>query len=289
MKIAVGIYNNKQLETLSPYIDTAILMTPHYAYVYEDLDLDEALDYCKKNNIEPVISLMRIVMENELQIVSSFIEKYREYKFIVSDLGIVQLFKEKGLVENVIYDPTTLVCNSLDLELYSSFGFNAVGMSNEITVQDVITAYNYSKSPIFYQIFGRKMMYYSKRRLISTYKEYRDLSFETKHLFLREEKRDYDIPVYENENGTFCYRPYNISLLEELNNISFLKYGYFETLNCENEKLIEVLKIYKDALSEDPNNEVLKQRIEALNLPIEDGFAYSDTVHVKEKIVQCKR
>ena len=34
--------------------------------------------------------------------------------------------------------------------------------------------------------------------------------------------------------------------------------------------------------------EGLKQ-IDKLSLPIEDGFSYSDTVHVKEKIVQCER
>ena len=39
MKLIAGIYNNKQLKTLAPYVDGVVLMVPHYAYVYEDLDI----------------------------------------------------------------------------------------------------------------------------------------------------------------------------------------------------------------------------------------------------------
>lgn len=289
MKLVTGIYSNKQLETLAPYVDGVILMMPHYAYVYEDLNIDQAIEFCKKNNIDYAISMTRVVMEDELNQIEELINKYIDSKFVVSDLGVVQIFIDKGIVNQVIYDPTTLVCNSMDLEVYSSLGFDAVGMSSEITVKDVFTSYERTKSSIFYQVFGRKMMYYSKRRLISTYKDYRGLSFEAKHLYLREEKRDYDIPVYENENGTYCYRPYNISLIKELEALSFLKYAYFESLNCSIEDLCKVLTIYRNVLDKKVSLETANKEIEALNLPIEDGFAYNDTVHVKEKIVQCKR
>lgn len=289
MKMTAAIYNKAQLEAVINNIDAAILMMPHYAYVYENLDIDEAIKYCKEHNVEPIIALQRVVMENELDEVALLINKYGGYKFIVSDLGVVQLFKDRNRIKDVIYDPTTLVCNSLDLGLYASLGFDAVGMSNEIPLIDVITGYKFTKAKMIYQVWGRKMMYYSKRRLLSTYEKYRDISFKKDCLVLKEEKRDYEIPVYENENGTYCYRPYNISLLKEMDNLSFLEYAYFESLNMSIEDYSKIISIYRSVANKEMDIETATKELEALNLPIEDGFAYSDTVHVKEKIVQCER
>lgn len=288
MKLTASIYTNEQLTAVTGLVDAVILNMPHFAYVYEDLDIESAIKYCVEHNIEPILSFQRIVMEDELDSISALIDKY-QYKFIVSDLGVVQLFKEKGRISDAIYDPTTLVCNSLDLGLYASLGFNAVGMSNEIPVNDVITGYSVTKAPIFYQVFGRKLMYYSKRRLLSTYEQYRNISFKKDSLVLKEEKREYEIPVYENENGTYCYRPYNISLLKEIDNLSFLEYAFFENLHISIEDYVRVLSIYKQVINKQISIEEGLKEIDSLNLPIEDGFAYSDTVHVKEKIVQCER
>jgi len=282
MKIIASIYNNNQLsDKLIKYIDGVVLHVPHYSYVYENLLLDEAINTLKENNKLIILSISRIFMEDELKDIEQFIDKYVGYKFLVSDLGVIELFKEKNRIDEVIYDPSTLVCNSLDLELYQSFGFNAVSVSNEITLEDITKAYNYSKANIFLQIFGRKMMFYSKRKLLSCYKDYRELSFDNKNLYLREEKRDYMIPVYENENGTYCFRQYNISLLKEINNLSFLKYGYFESLNISTDIYEDIIKIYHDCLNNELSVESANESIMKYNLPIEDGFLYEDTTHIK--------
>ena len=286
MKLISSIYNNSQLEKFAPYIDGAILMAPHYAYVYGDLDLDNALNYCKKNNIEPFISITRVFMEDELDTIKSFIRKYPATKFVVSDIGVVQLFIDMGRIQDIVFDPTTLVCNSMDLDIYASLGVDAVAMSNEIPLKDVELSYRLTKAPMFYHIFGRKLMFYSKRKLVSAYKEFRNLKFNNDNLSLIEEKRNYNIPLFENENGTYCYRQYNICLLNELDNLSFLKYAYLESITLDDDVFVNVLSIFRKAVNKEITIEEANKEIETLNLPIEDGFAYEDTVHVKEKIIQ---
>ena len=47
-----------------------------------------------------------------------------------------------------------------------------------------------------------------------------------------------------------------------------------------------ILKIFNDYLNNDVSLEQSIALLNELNLPIEDGFSYQDTVYIKEKIVQ---
>lgn len=287
MKFTGAIYNINTLYKCGKYLNSAILMCPKYAYIYEDdFPLDEAISYCLFNRIEVILSIQRIFLENELEQIKQFIIKYKNYHFLVSDLGIVQIFIDLGILDHVIYHPDTLICNSLDLSIYNQYHFLSLGLSNEITIQDVKDIYKNTNASIFYLIFGRKMMFYSKRKLLSLYKNYRKLEFDNKDLTLVEEKRSYHIPIYENDNGIYCYRHYYISLLKDIKQLSFLDYGYFESLSLSDDQYLMILKIFNDYLNNDVSLEQSIALLNELNLPIEDGFSYQDTVYIKEKIVQ---
>ena len=278
MNLTVAIYNQKTLQKCLGFAKTAVLMCPKYAYIYEDdFDIDGAVQYCLNNSIDIVLAINRIFMEDELDDIRKFILKYKQYKFLISDLGVIKIFQELGLSKHVIYDPDTLICNSSDLAIYNSYGFDALGMSNEILINDVVASFEKTNAPIFYQVFGRKLMFYSKRKLLSLYEQYKQIEFTKKDLSLVEEKRSYHIPIFENENGIYCFRHYFISLLNEIDRLSFLKYSYVETITLYDDEVVSVLKAFTD-------NDI--NELNKLNLDIEDGFAYSDTVYVKEKIVQ---
>ena len=289
MKLVCPIYKNSELNSLVGYVDSVILMVPHYSYIYDNLDLDSAIEFCKKNNIETILSITRVFMENELNEIADFIKKHKNFKFLISDLGVLETMMDLGLEKNIIYDPTTLVCNSMDLNIYASLGLNAVGMSSEIPINDIKLAYRVTKAPIFYHVFGRKLMYYSKRKLLSVYKEYRNVDFKNDNLSLVEEKRDYHIPIFENENGTYCFRHYHISLLNEINDLNFLEYAYLESLTLDNKTFVEILKIYKLVIQNKISIDEGEESINKLGLTIDDGFAYNDTVHIKEKIIQWEK
>ena len=176
-----------------------------------------------------------------------------------------------------------MICNSMDLSIYSNMGFDAISMSNEIPINDVITANKISNANIYYQVFGRKLMFYSKRQLLKLYKEYTNSTFDNSNLSLVEEKRSYRIPIVENKNGIFCFRQYFISLLKEIKNINFIKYGYFETYTLDNKTIKIVLEIYKSALNNLNKINICLDKINELNLNIEDGFTYIDSSHIKEE------
>ena len=177
-----------------------------------------------------------------------------------------------------------MVTNYLDLSVYQGFNLDAVGISNEITIADLKEIYDKSKANLFYLGFGKRLMFYSKRKLLSLYNEYYNKDFNSDDLYLKEETRDDKYKIIENDNGTLIYRSYFISLHKEFNDLRFLKYFYLEPLDLSSEAYLKALKAYKEAFDGKLSSEGLKEEIEALNINISDGFSYSDSIYQKEDI-----
>ena len=55
------------------------------------------------------------------------------------------------------------------------------------------------------------------------------------------------------------------------------------------DQYLMILKIFNDYLNNDVFLEQSIALLNELNLPIEDGFSYQDTVYIKEKIVQWEK
>ena len=286
MKLITGIYNNKQLNKYLDFIDGAILMVPHFSLVYEDLDLDKAIDKLQKRDKTIIISLNKIFLENEIDDAYKFLDKYKNMNvlFYIADLGLIKYAKDNGILNKMIYNPETMITNYLDLSVYTSFNMDAYGISNEITINDLKTIYKESRAPIFYLGFGKRLMFYSKRKLLSLYKENYHKKFELDNLYIKEETRDDKYKIVENDNGTMIYRSYLISLHKEIDELLFLKYFYVESLDIDDDVCLEALKAYHDYLYDFINKDDLTKKIEGLNLNISDGFSYFDSIYQKEDI-----
>ena len=280
MKFAVSIYKNQDIQYLKDVADSFVLYIPKMSCVYDpDFNLESALEELKDKEV--ILGINKVYLEWELDSLREFVNKYPDYKFLVSDLGAVQILKEAGLLNNTIYDPNTLICNSMELELFSRYGFSAIGMSSEIPLADVHTAYRRTEAKIFYQVFGRKIMFYSKRKLVDIYKEFSGFEFGSEGMELQEFMREEKYPLFYNEGGTYVYRDYLISLLKEMKNISFLEYAYIEGITLNPEITAKIVSIFKKSAEIEDILE-LENGLSSLELNIKDGFTYKDTAYVKE-------
>lgn len=282
MKIVSAIYNLKQLNKCLEYIDGAILNNKDTSLIYEDLDLDKAILLCKNNNVLPIIAINKMLYPEDLDFIKDFMNKYKDSLFLATDIAVYMLALELNIVNRVIFDPQTMITNQLDLNEYSTLGFDAVSMSLEIPISDLNDSINNQNASVFYQIFGHRLMFYSKRRLVSLYEEKANISASRDHLYLRESTREDYIPTIENNNGTMMYRPYLISLMDNFDIIKNLKYGYLESLYLDDNLFLEVLKIYKQLNVGAVSLDKAKSEINKLGLNIQDGFTYQDSVYQKE-------
>lgn len=283
MKITASIYNLKQLNKLIGYIDAAVIYSKEVSLYYEDIDLAKAINLCVNNNIIPIIAINKMLYPNDLEFIKEFINKYKDTaKFLATDIAVYNIAKNLNSVNKIIYDPQTMITNYLDLLEYMNLGFDSVSMSLEIPLNDLINSINKTNSKVFYQIFGHRLMFYSKRKLISLYEEKADIKSSKKHLYLRESTRDDYFPVIENENGTIIYRSYLVSLLDNLNELANLEYGYLESIYLDDFVYVNVVKLISSFNNNEINMNELLNKLSELNLNINDGFKYQDSVYQKE-------
>ena len=286
MKLLTSIYTIEELNKLIDSIDYALINVPKYSLIYKDIDIDLAISILSKNNKGIVLSINKIMQPFDILEIDKFIDKYKDLNllFYVSDLGVINLFIKKNIINKVIYNPETMITNYLDLKEYYSLGINSIGISNEITLSDLIKMNNLVNSKLLYQVFGYRLMFYSKRYLVSLYEKQSNINIIKNDLYLKEITRDDYFPIIESDNGTFIYRPYLISLLDKINEINFLEFLYVESLYIDIDLFKKINEIYYDVIKNNSNLDDNINKLKELKLNIKDGFIYKDSVYQKEEL-----
>ncbi len=277
-----AIYNMKELNKLNGLIDGAILNTEKYSLIYDDLNLDLAYSFCLNNKILPIISLNKMFYPNELNEIKDIYLKYEKALFLITDLGLYHIAKELKMENKLIYNPETMLTNYLDLELYASLGFEALSMSLEIPFSDVAIALDKAKCNLFYMVFGKRMMLYSRRKLLSLYGEKANIKLPNNTMYLKEVNRDDYFPIVENNTGTKIFRSYIVSYLDKLDEAD-IKYLYLDSFDIDFDLYKKVVTIFKNYLDKKVLKEASVDMLNSLNLNIEEGFKYKDSVYQKEE------
>lgn len=281
MKLAVSIYTIQQLNMWIEHLDCAILNHESISLIYQDLDLEEAIRICNVKKVQPILAINKIIYANDLKMIQDILLKYKEYTFLITDIAVFSIAKKYNLENHLIFDPQTMITNYKDLEAYAQLGFDAVSMSLEIPYADVLESIEKTKANVFYQIFGHRLMFYSKRKLISLYKEKAQIEVNSSNLYLKEEKRNEFLPIVENKNGTMMYRSYLISIAQSSIDSKF-KYGYIESLYIKDDVFAKALKLFSQLNQKKIGLNQFQAKINELGFDIQDGFTYQDSVYQKE-------
>lgn len=283
MDLVTSIYTLDELKNLGNKLDYALIHIPFLSINYKNINVKEALDYCFNNNIKPILSLNRIFHPSDLDKVNELIDEYKDYDilFYIADLGALNLFIKNHVENKVIYNPETMITNYLDMNEYYQLGVDSIGVSNEITIND-LKLISSKNNNIFYQVFGRRLMFYSRRKLITLYGNKNNEIYPKEKVYLRESTRKDYFPIIENENNTLIYRSYNISILPFMDNLD-IKYAYIESFDIDKDLFKDINDIFYDFIHNKIDLSIAKIKLAELNLNIEDGFIYKDSVYQKEE------
>ncbi len=286
MEIISFVYSNDELNSLINYADGFVLMLKPFSVCYKnDIDIDSALALIKKNNKKAILGINKIYHPKDIDDIKLFLNKYNsnDLYYYVSDLGVLNILIEMNLQNNAIYNPETMITNYLDLGLLNELHLDAYQLSSEITLNDLKYAYDKTNAPLAYYGFGHKIMFYSKRKLLSLYSNKTNIEM-PRTGYLKEVTREDYMPVSENQNGTYILRSYCISLLEDISNLGFLKYLLLDSNFVDFDKYIEVLKIYNSLNKNEISKDLAINKLNELQLNIQDGFKNNDTVYLKEEL-----
>ena len=118
--------------------------------------------------ILPILQWDEMVLPEEIENYRTQIELTKNLgcMYYITDLGLAHLLKKANILDRVIFDPITMITNSLDAKEFQDYGFHAIGLSNEITLEDTKQIIEKSKARAFLQVFGYRLMLSTRRKLV---------------------------------------------------------------------------------------------------------------------------
>lgn len=265
------------------FVDMLIFPTIYSVYYDKAFNIDEikeAIEKCNELNIVPIISIDCLIEEGELDSVYSYLDtisdiqsEFMNAMIMFSDMAVLAYYKKINKLDRLIYNAPTYVCNKADIMYYQKMGI-LVMSSLELALKDLTI--NSKLNNLILQVYGYFPIYYSKRKVLSLYKEYAKLDYnpyiekEIKEE-LREEK--YIIREYYDIPHSIILSANKICIFEELEIIK-PKYIYVNTDN------IDVIKLYRGGIDDGFKEE------NALALKEIDGRIDKSLLYVRPAILK---
>ena len=136
MKLVGLVYSIEELDNLKDKLDCVMIEVNGLSNPkFSNYDSFAMINKVNEYNLIPILKINKMVHPNEIDYVKSKLLKYINYNclFYVTDLGVLNILKNFNVINRVIYDPITMICNSLDAKNYYDLGVNSIGISNEIS------------------------------------------------------------------------------------------------------------------------------------------------------------
>lgn len=271
----------KSLDRINEYNVDALIVQTKYSAINDNVIDFKQLSLLTNKKI--ALKMDKAISEDEIIELEYFIKEtlnYNIYFYIFTDMSVYYILKKYNIEEKAVYFAKTINCSSYDINEYNKMNIKCL-ISTELTIEDLTKISNLQNNFIY--TYGYFNIFYSKRKLLSLYKQYANLKYDTnnKKYYLLEETRDEYYPVLENENGTFVFAPYIYLLFEELSLINKNNYFYINSLFLEEDDLINIINIYNKVFEEGFNNDLLNE-LKNINQNIGKSFLYLKPEILKE-------
>lgn len=172
-----------------------------------ELDIDEI----RSLKLEKPLYILcdALISQSELENVRTSFEDIFEVadKIFFQDLSFYRFAKEKGCIDKLVYYSPTLSVNSLEISNLSSLGIENIIISKEASYKDYIGILKGTKNAnLGMLVMGYPQIYFSKRKMISSFDKEYNLCINNKETyFIKEKSRDFYQPIIEDERGTYIF------------------------------------------------------------------------------------
>lgn len=247
-------------------------------------EFKEISDYTKQNNKELYISLKPMLFNDDANSLINLFKEIKDYYYtgvIVGDLGYYYLLAPLG-VNNIIYNPETLLTNIIDFNSGISIGMKGAFVAKEINLSDVIKITENKKGKLFITAHGHLNMFYSKRKLLKSYYNYVEVPYDylnKTNLSIEELNRDYKYPIIEDKFGTHIFRENVSSVIKHLDSLKGVDYFLIDSLFKDDFYAIDIIKLFKKGYNENETSKIMNKYKEQWD----DGFLNLKTIYKKDE------
>ena len=242
--------------------------------------LEDIISIKKRTNKKIFVVMNKMIENDEVESVKNKLlelDKIGIEGIFFYDLAILELKKELDIKTDLVWNNTHMVTNYYTCNYYYSEGVKYAYLSNEITLDDIVTIKNKSKSSLIFMLLGYPVVSFSKRKLVSN-SGFKD------SIIINEEKSKQKYMVFEDKNGTtFKYnkiRNNSICLKELINNN--LDYVYLIEDDIDHDKFIEGLNLTSEFI-----NKKIEEKDYVTNMKNlfggDTGFLYRKTIYKETK------
>ena len=182
------------------------------------------IDRIHNKNKKAYILIDRILINEELEELKVFIYRLEEKGidgYFFSDLGVLQLLKNLELLDKAILYSQTQIVSGLELSAYKKLGLKTIFVSKDLPYDNLLKASN-KYDVVGVNVFGYRNLFYSKRLLLSAYKEefkLKDKFINSNKYLIREQKREVKSIIFEDQYGTYVFTDYIENHLNEISEL----------------------------------------------------------------------
>lgn len=250
MELLVTLHKIENLNEITKLDIAGVIFGSLFSHGYK-MSLEEMVEVnntCLKYNLKRFVSLNALIKEDDLEKLDAYMDLLKELDvdgIYFNDFAILNKAYAKDMQKKLIYDPYNLNTNQKDISFFAEYNIPCV-LARELTldeIEEIIKAYPFMCDM---QIFGHLRMSESKRKYISNYFKNFNINENPngKETYrIKEEKREYKMPIMEDEYGTCVYTDYVFAMFSELSRVSkYLNHAIIDDLFLDSELINEYVR-----------------------------------------------
>ena len=210
---------------------------------------------CSERNLDVMVIMNRLYFDEEIKELQEAVKTVLDLncRILYCDPAVYLYAKSLNEENQLVYDSSTLMCNSSDVQLMKDLGLDGVVLSREITLDEICTIAEKVNGKVLVQAYGYQVMAHSKRHFLRNYmKEInKDLDLENcRDLALIETTRTGRMPILEEKDGCRIYTDYVLCAVKELQAMkeAGVKEILMDGIFIEREEYASSVKMFKDVL-----------------------------------------
>ena len=288
MKTTVSIHSLDELDVLKHAGASSVMagLKGFHSGCDGVFDLEEIKNLkqkCDEHHLGLMVMMNRLYFDEELAELQNAAVQVLDMgcRILYCDPAVYLCAKENGKENQLVYDSSTLMCNSRDVQLMSDLGLNGVVLSREITLEEICTIAKKVKGRVYAQVYGYQVMAHSKRHFLRNYmKEInKELDLENRRdLTLIETTRTGRMPILEEKEGCRIYTDYVLCAIKELDAMKdvgvdeILMDGIF----IDRDEYASSVRMFCDVL-EGADASAAYETLRNLNAAYGEGYMYTKT------------
>lgn len=238
------------------------------------------LDYCdilhlkqEHPDIHLYVLVNALIEQSRLEGLKEHLQRLNDLQItgiLFQDFGVLDICREMNYKIKKIYAPDTLNTNHMTLSFLKKQGVDGAFLAREISLEEKQhIAHSVNNLMTIVQIHGVEYMAYSKRKLLSHYKDKTGLDFSVhkdENVLIQANQVDQKCHIYEDQFGCHILSENQICALDVLNHFDCFDYLYIDGQFIDTYHLLEIVHLYIQAQEAIAHHTFAKESQELMRL-----------------------